>query len=67
VQDVRPEALEARRKSLANLLSRTTKAMHDGMRAPAQSELRDEAKKLLTVYLANRAERVSREDRFKAA
>jgi hypothetical protein len=36
-------------------------------RAPTQSELRDEAKKLLTAYRASRTERASREDQFKAA
>ena len=35
-------------------------------RVPTQSELRDEAKKLLTGYLASRAARASREDQSKA-
>ena len=35
-------------------------------RVPTQSELRDEAKKLLTGYLASRAARAFREDQFKA-
>jgi hypothetical protein len=35
-------------------------------RVPTQSELRDEAKKLLTGYLASRAARASREDHPKA-
>jgi hypothetical protein len=34
-QDVRPEALEARRKRLAKLLSRKTKAMRDGIQLSA--------------------------------
>src|SRR3954464_8658096 len=35
-------------------------------RAPTQLELRDEAKELLTAYLASRAERASREGQSKA-
>ena len=36
-------------------------------RTPTQSELRDEAKKLLTAYCASRTERASKKDQPKAA
>jgi hypothetical protein len=36
-------------------------------RPPTQSELRDEAKKILTAYLESRAQRASRQGQSKAA
>jgi hypothetical protein len=57
--------IEARIERVAEALELVVQARLK--RAPTQSELRDEAKKLLTAYCASRTERASKTDQLKAA